>query len=270
MVVQGDSGVKRKRPSGAGFGPLHACCVRTSRGPAALLLLACTAASGLALTAGSAIWLRWTPAGPDGAAEGWKPQTFSNVARHTRYEVVSEDGTYVVRAQADASASGLIHPLDLDAREHRVLRWRWKVGNLIDKADLRRKDGDDYPARIYVAFAYDPRRASLGERLRYEAARVLYGEYPPYAGLNYVWDGKSPVGTSVRNVFTDRVHMIVVESGPARLQKWVEYERDVYADYREAFGEEPPRISGVAIMTDTDGTGERAVAWYGDISLSSR
>lgn len=216
------------------------------------------------------MWLKWTPAGGDGTPEGWKPQTFRNIPRHTRYEVVSEDGTYVVKAQANASASGLIHPLDLDAREHRILRWRWKVENLIDKADLRRKEGDDYPARIYVAFAYDPARAGVAQRIRYEAARLLYGEYPPHAGLNYVWDGKAPVGTVAPNVFTDRVRMIVVESGPAHLQRWLHYERDVYADYRQAFGEEPPRISGVAIMTDTDGTGERAVAWYGDLSLSPR
>ena len=36
-------------------------------------------------------------------------------------------------------------------------------------------------------------------------------------------------------------------------------------DYRRAFGEDPPRIGAVAIMTDTDNTGEEAVAWYGAI-----
>ena len=39
----------------------------------------------------------------------------------------------------------------------------------------------------------------------------------------------------------------------------------MYEDYRLAFGEEPPAISGVAIMSDTDNTKERAVAYYGDI-----
>jgi hypothetical protein len=36
-------------------------------------------------------------------------------------------------------------------------------------------------------------------------------------------------------------------------------------DYKQAFGKEPPMISGVAIMTDTDNTGESAIAYYGDI-----
>jgi hypothetical protein len=151
-----------------------------------------------------------------------------------------------------------------------VLRWRWKVENLLAKADVGRKQGDDYPARIYVAFAYDPGRASVGQRMRYEAARVLYGEYPPHAGLNYIWEGKLPAGTIVPNAFTDRVRMIVVESGAGRLGQWAEYERDIYDDYRRAFDEEPPRISGIAIMTDADGTGESAVTYYGDIFLAPK
>jgi len=46
---------------------------------------------------------------------------------------------------------------------------------------------------------------------------------------------------------------------------WVAEERNVYDDYRRAFGKEPPRVSGVAIMTDTDNTKERATAYYGDL-----
>ena len=56
-------------------------------------------------------------------------------------------------------------------------------------------------------------------------------------------------------------------SGPAELGRWIDERRDVLADYRTLFGEDPPMISGVAIMTDTDGTGESALAWYGDISF---
>jgi hypothetical protein len=62
----------------------------------------------------------------------------------------------------------------------------------------------------------------------------------------------------------------VVESGAGRLGQWAEYERDIYDDYRRAFDEEPPRISGIAIMTDADGTGESAVAYYGDIFLAPK
>ena len=59
--------------------------------------------------------------------------------------------------------------------------------------------------------------------------------------------------------------MVVVRSGGERVGAWVEEERNVYEDYRKAFGGEPPMIKGIAVMTDTDDTGESATAWYGDI-----
>ena len=99
---------------------------------------------------------------------------------------------------------------------------------------------------------------------------MIYGEYPPHAGLSYIWEGKAAVGSVVANAYTDRVRMLVVESGAARLGQWLEYERDILQDYRTAFGAEPPLISGVAIMTDADDTGESALAYYGEISLHSR
>ena len=67
------------------------------------------------------------------------------------------------------------------------------------------------------------------------------------------------------NPYAEQVKMIVVESGRSLVNQWVTEERNVYEDYRKAFGEEPPMVSGVAIMTDTDNTGESAIAYYGDI-----
>lgn len=72
----------------------------------------------------------------------------------------------------------------------------------------------------------------------------------------------------VANPFTDDTMMIAVNSGEKELGQWVTVERDIVADYRAAFGEDPPPLVGVAIMSDTDNTGEMARAWYGDISLS--
>jgi hypothetical protein len=201
----------------------------------------------------------------------WTPLTFRNIGRHTDYSLVADaaQGT-VVRADARASASGLMRRLDLDAHAHPLLRWRWKVARPIAGGDVTRKDGDDYAARIYVSFRYAPERLSLAQRARYAAARLVYGEYPPHAGLNYIWDARASVGTVVANPYTDRVRMIVVESGAGRAGSWLGYERDIVADYRAAFGEDPPPIAGIAIMTDSDNTGDAVEAWYGDIDLSAR
>ncbi len=196
--------------------------------------------------------------------EGWKPLTFKKISKQTSYELVRDGESVVVKAMSDASASGLTKAVRVDPREHPIVRWRWRVDNVLARSDVTRKDGDDYPARLYVTFAYDPEKISFSKKLAYKAARVLFGEIP-IGVLNYIWDRRAPIGTIVENAYTSFAQMIVVESGPQKVGAWIEEERNIYEDYQRAFGEEPPMISGVAIMTDTDNTKERATAYYGDI-----
>ncbi len=195
----------------------------------------------------------------------WKPLAFKKIEKHTVFTLVKDGDTVVVKAVAEASASGLIREIKIDPKEYPIVQWSWKVNNILEKGDVQRKDGDDYPARIYITFEYDPSKLSFFEKVKYQAVRLLYGQYPPLGAINYIWESKAPKGTMVPNPYTDRVMMIVVESGEEKLNKWVNEERNVYEDYKRAFGKDLPIISGVAIMTDTDNTGEKAIAYYGDI-----
>ena len=74
------------------------------------------------------------------------------------------------------------------------------------------------------------------------------GEPPPFATLMYVWDSRADVDTVVLNRRSDRVRKIVLESGPAHLGQWRSYERDMRADFRRAFGEDPGALIGVAVQ----------------------
>jgi hypothetical protein len=197
--------------------------------------------------------------------DGWKPLTFKKVEKHTVYTVVKDGDTVAVKAVSEASASGLTREIKVNLKEYPIVQWRWKVANVLEKGDVTRKEGDDYPARIYITFEYDSSKVGFFDKTKYETIKLLYGQYPPLAAINYIWESKAPKGTVVPNPYTDQVRMIVVESGPDRLNQWVTEERNLYEDYKKAFGEEPPLISGVAIMTDTDNTGESATAYYGDI-----
>lgn len=235
-----------------------------SRRAALLLLLA---ASFPALAAEPLPIARFSAAAPGGLPEGWSPFSFAKSQRHTDYRLVSDGAVTVLRAQADASVSALLRQVKADPRALPVMRWRWKVDNLLAKGDIRRKEGDDFPARIYVLFDYDPDRLSFADRAKITLARVVYGAEVPAAALCYVWDNRNPPGTMLPNAYTDRVRMVVARSGAADLGRWVMEERDIARDFRAAFGEEPPMISGIVVAADTDNTGERAVAWFGDISL---
>ncbi len=197
--------------------------------------------------------------------DGWKPLTFPKISQHTHYSLVNDGERIVVKATSQASSSGLTREVQVDPKEYPIIQWQWKVANVLKAGDVAKKEGDDYPARIYVTFQYDSQKVGLFGKAKYEAAKLIYGRYPPLGAINYIWESHAPVGTTVPNPYTDQVHMIVVESGSSKLNAWITEERNVYDDYRQAFGDEPPMISGVAIMTDTDNTGESATAYYGDI-----
>lgn len=196
---------------------------------------------------------------------GWEPLTFEKIPTHTQYDLVKDEDQVVVKAISYHSSSGLTREISIDPVKYPVVQWRWKVENTLKNGDVTEKSGDDYPARLYITFEYDSRKVGFFEKAKYEAAKLLYGQYPPIGAINYIWESKSPIGTIVPNPYTDRVQMIVVESGQSRLNEWITEERNVYDDYVKAFGQNPPKISGVAIMTDTDNTQENATAYFGDI-----
>jgi hypothetical protein len=196
---------------------------------------------------------------------GWKPLTFKKIKKHTRYALVKKDGSMVLKAESNSSASGLIRKIRIDPKEYPVVMWRWKVLNTLKKGDVTQKLGDDYPARLYITFQYDPASLSFLEKIKYNMAKMFYGEEPPSGAISYIWGSNAPKGTMTPNPYTNRVMMIVVESGISRLNTWINETRNIVQDYKKAFGTDPPVISGVAIMTDTDNTKESATAYYGDI-----
>lgn len=96
-------------------------------------------------------------------------------------------------------------------------------------------------------------------------AKTFHGVELPAATLCHVWYNRFSVGTTAWSAYTDRVRMIVVESGKAKAGQWVAETRDVAADFRPAFDEEAPRVIGVALAADTDNTGESLESRFGDL-----
>ncbi len=182
----------------------------------------------------------------DTGLNGWETKEFKDL---TSYQLVAEGGRAVLMAQARGAASGLVKKIAFDPAEYRYLRWSWKIAGTLAQGDERTKRGDDYAARIYVIF---PGRFFWQAR-----------------ALNYIWANKLPVNEFVPNASPANAMLLAVRSGPAEAGKWHEEKRDIFADYRRVFGEDPPRAGGIAIMTDTDNTGAEATAWYGDITLST-
>ena len=210
----------------------------------------------------------FSAARPGGAYPGgWQRLGFSKFRKETRYGLVDDCGITVVEARAEGSSSGLIVLVDIDPSKYPWLTWRWKVARLVPGADNTRRETEDAPARIEISFDGDSKKLSLADRLWAIQVKTVTGIDLPYATLEYVWGAGAPKDTVIENTWTGRIRMLLVESGPERVGEWVTESRNVYDDYHRVFGEPPGRITAVGIITDTDATGARAEAYYGDIAL---
>lgn len=190
--------------------------------------------------------------------------------RGTHYSAQHLDEREAVHAQADGSASLWRQPLLKAPDELGWLHFSWKVPALIPDANMAVRETDDSPVRIVLAFDGDRSRLSPQSQMLSDLARALTGEALPYATLMYVWSNDQPTESVILNPRTDRIRKVVVESGGARLNRWLDYTRDVRADYERAFGEPPGALLSVAFMTDADNTQSKTMAWYGPVSWHRR
>lgn len=203
---------------------------------------------------------------------GWKPWIINRVKAETIYDLVRDpvSGQVVLHAISDRSASGLRQLLDIDPAERPLIAWRWRIVDLVVSADNQDRYSEDSPARLMLFFDGDRNGLPLREKMLMETAKLLSGHEMPYATLMYVWENRFAPGTVLASSFTGQVKMLVVGTGRDRIDSWKSFERNYVNDYRRAFGQEPGRLVGVGIMTDTDNTGESVEAFYGDIELRPR
>lgn len=183
----------------------------------------------------------------NGDLKEWQEKVFKN---KTVYQAVSVDQKTVIQAISNASASGLYREIKIDLEKTPYLNWSWKIENTLANTTEQSKKGDDYPARVYIIFS--------GGLLFWKTR-----------ALDYVWSSHQPVGTDWPNAYTDKTHMIAVQSGRHNTGIWIHEKRNIRDDFKKFFGEDVTSADAVAIMTDTDNTGQQAISYYGDIYFTS-
>ncbi len=198
--------------------------------------------TGLALAAAAILMVGHFSAGD---LRDWKTKSF---AGETQYQRVEKDGRRVLQADSKGTASGLYREITVNLERTPYLNWSWRVNNVLTGVDERTKAGDDYPARVYVV---------VSGGLAFWRTRSLV----------YVWSSNQPVGSTWDNAFTSNVRTIALRSG--NVAGWFNEKRNVRADFKRLFGDDIQQIDAVALMTDTDNSGQAATAWYGDIYFTA-
>ena len=179
-----------------------------------------------------------------GTPAGWEVTEFAGDAS---VELVRSDGRLAMRLRSDRASFALHRDVVVDVRQHPVLSWSWKVRRLPSGGDVRETGRDDQAAQVYVVFPRWPTPRTSSDV------------------IGYVWDARTPAGTTLSHPKAPNVRIVVLQSGPGRLDTWVREERNVAEDYRALFGGVPPRVGKIALMSDSNDTRSDTEALFGDL-----
>lgn len=197
----------------------------------------------------------------------WEPAPFGNKDPTIYESYTLQNGETVIKAISNNSISSVNVDLRAKAQDFPIIEWEWMVNSVLEDGDITKKDGDDYAARIYITFDYPVSELGFGDKIKYRFYKTFTSFDVPTRAINYIWANKAEVGSIHPNPYTDWVQVIAVESGNEHAGTWRREQRNILEDYRKIFGEDPPEITSIQIMTDSDNTNGTAEAYYGKIIL---
>ena len=182
-----------------------------------------------------------------GIPDGWKLDIKEGTPE---IQVHREGEVEAVRFKADRSSFGLRKEFSLNIKEFPYLNWKWKVTQLPEKGDFRHKYTDDQAAQAYVLFPRFP------AKLNTDFVCYYWESNPKNKGL----EGQSAAWSKAR--------VIVLQAGKEKLHQWVTEKRNVYEDYKRLFGQEPPKVGGVAFYSNSQHTQSSAEFFLDEIYFS--
>jgi hypothetical protein len=173
----------------------------------------------------------------------------------TRY---SKDRQGIIKAESLGTRSALFKKVEEKKKDFQVLSWRWKISNVVRSAIETRKDRFDAAACMTVVF---------GEK---KGSRVFEGGEPSGLKITYMWATRLPKGRTFDHPGDKSCKVFVLESGEAKAGQWLQEERNVFKDYKTAFGKDPAEVIALGIQTDTDHSNERVTAYYSEPILKKK
>lgn len=170
-----------------------------------------------------------------GSPPGWEVRPVKgHPAPHI--EIGMDGPDRVLRISGRGQAAWFYRELhDDEVPEGSTLHWSWRVLEAPAGSDLQRRRADDSPIRVFVVF---------GDR-----SRIIF----------YSFGNEEPDGYAAPSHLSDRLHVVRVD-GAAERGAWREHRADPIADYRRLWRGDPPAITAIGLMQDTDQTDGRAVA----------
>jgi hypothetical protein len=188
--------------------------------------------------------------GAKGIPAGWSKYETPGGRPAYDFTLAEDEGHKALRLKSHNDHSTITKEIRVSLRATPILEWRWKVLKLPAGADIRKKETSDLTGHIFVIWPRFP--AMLRSRL-----------------IGYIWDTAAPAQTVEKSRKGGNVIFFILRSGPQDLGRWLTERRNVYEDYRRAFGEDPEDPPAIALSIDTNDTRSEAEALIGRIIFTS-
>ena len=172
------------------------------------------------------------------------------IKKNTKYSLGLNDKGNYLKAEAEGQASGLGKEILIDLNKTPFLNITWKVEKNLSGINEKSKKGHDYAARVFV--------------IKKTGSTALSNR-----AINYVFSSNEDVGDYWRSPFTKKSIDYVLATTIKNNNEWVTVKTNVKDDFKKLHSLDVEELNGVAIMSDTDNSKKKSVAYYQNIYFSS-
>ena len=172
------------------------------------------------------------------------------VKGETTWSLGSNDKGNFIKAEAEGNGSGLGKEVKIDLLKTPFINITWKVEKDLSGIIENSKKGHNYAARVFV--------------VKKTGSTALSNR-----AINYVFSSNSSINENWPSPYTKKSIDYVLSTTKDNLDTWVTVKANVKEHFKILHDLDIKELSGVAIMTDTDNSKLRAVAYYQNIYFSS-
>ena len=168
----------------------------------------------------------------------------------TNYSIGSNENGNFLKATADNAASGLGKELKIDLSKTPFINITWKVEEDLSGIKEDTKKGHDFAARVFV--------------IKKTGATPLSNR-----AINYVFSSNNEIGFNSPSPYTKKSIDNVLSSTKNNLNEWITVKANVKEDFKKFHNLDVNELDGLALMSDTDNSKMKAIAYFQNIYFSA-
>ena len=168
----------------------------------------------------------------------------------TNYTVGTNENGAFLKSVADNAASGLGKEIKIDLNKTPFINITWKIEKDLSGIKENTKEGHDFAARVFV--------------IKKTGATPLSNR-----AINYVFSSNNEIGFNAQSPYTKKSIDNVLATTKKNFNEWITVKANVKEDFKRFHDLDVSELDGLAIMSDTDNSKMRAIAYYQNIYFSS-